>query len=73
VVEGYTATFFADGTLVEEYTYNVKVSGKYRMLYRSWEAPLSNEKLDQPYIELLEAYSQEDIILYSKSFKGETK
>ncbi|MDD5024428.1 MAG: DUF2207 domain-containing protein, partial [Methanoregula sp.] len=40
VVDSYTATLSGNGTLHESYTYDVRTSGEYRMLYRSWEAPL---------------------------------
>lgn len=39
-VDSYEATFLEDGTLQEHYTYDVLSSGEYRMLYRTWEAPL---------------------------------
>ena len=31
VIENYTATFFINGTLVEDYVYEVRVSNEYRM------------------------------------------
>jgi len=40
VVDSYEATLAGDGTLQEHYTYDVRSSGQYRMLYRLWEAPL---------------------------------
>ena len=40
VVDSYTAVLYENGTLTEQYTYIVKNPGEYRMLYRSWEAPL---------------------------------
>jgi uncharacterized membrane protein len=40
VVSSYAATLYENGTLTEQYTYDVKTSGTYHMLYRSWEEPL---------------------------------
>ncbi len=40
VVDSYDATLMSNGTLTEHYTYNVHTSGEYRMLFRSWDAPL---------------------------------
>jgi len=51
VVEEYQATIYPNGTLVEDYLYRIEVSGRYRMLYRAWEVPLSVERLDRPYVE----------------------
>jgi uncharacterized membrane protein len=39
-VRSYAATLYDNGTLTEQYTYDVKTSGEYHMLYRSWEEPL---------------------------------
>ena len=41
VVDTYDAALYANGTLTERYTYDVKTSGEYRMLFRSWNAPLT--------------------------------
>ncbi len=41
VVDTYDAVLYDNGTLTERYTYDVKTSGEYRMLYRSWDAPLT--------------------------------
>ena len=48
VVDTYDATLYENGTLHEQYTYDVRTSGEYRMLYRSWEAPLSFISITQP-------------------------
>jgi len=69
VVDEYVATFYANGTLVEDYTYLVKASGRYRMLYRVWDAPLSIGELNKPYIQFLRAFSQGQIT-YVKDFQG---
>jgi len=41
VVDRYDAVLSPDGTLTETYIYHVKADQVYRMLYRSWEVPLS--------------------------------
>ena len=38
VVKEYHATFYLNGTLVEDYIYELKEPDKYRMLYRVWNA-----------------------------------
>ena len=40
VVDSYEASLSDIGTLHEQYIYNVQSSGEYRMLYRTWDAPL---------------------------------
>jgi len=53
VVDSYRATFYDNGTLVEEFTYAVSASGQYRMLYRSWDAPLTLASLAAPHVALV--------------------
>ena len=69
-VGNYTAKYYADGTLLEEYVYDVKTSGKYRMLFRSWEAPLSTKKLNIPYIEFLDVSTFGNAVPYLKDYYG---
>ncbi|MDI9633324.1 MAG: DUF2207 domain-containing protein [Methanolinea sp.] len=52
VVADYRATLHEDGTFVEVFSYEVKAGGKYRMLYRYWDAPLSTAPLDVPHVRL---------------------
>jgi uncharacterized membrane protein len=73
IVDRYVATYLTDGTLIEEYSYEIKKSNQYRMLYRIWEAPLLQGKLEQPYIEFLNSSSKKEMILYMKNFLGSTK
>jgi len=63
---------YANGTLVEDYTYEVKVSNQHRMLFRSWDAPLSREQLNRPHVQFLyaRAFSSEQLIIYMKDFQG---
>lgn len=72
VVDEYVVTLYANGTLVEDYTYEVKVSNQHRMLFRSWDAPLSREQLNRPHIQFLyaRAFSSEQLIIYMKDFQG---
>ncbi|WP_455278570.1 DUF2207 family protein, partial [[Eubacterium] cellulosolvens] len=70
IVDSYVAKYYVNGTLIEEYDYEVKTSGQYRMLYRIWEAPLLQGKLEQPYIEFLNSSSNKEMILYMKNFLG---
>ncbi|MCJ7761534.1 DUF2207 domain-containing protein, partial [Candidatus Bathyarchaeota archaeon] len=72
VVDEYTAKLYPNGLLLEDYTYNVKTAYHYRMLYRSWQAPLSMEKLNTPHIQFLNASSSEKLIFYSKDYKSST-
>ena len=52
-VSSYDAILYEDGTLSEQYTYNVGSSGEYRMLYRIWEVPLTLNTSTEPYIRLV--------------------
>ncbi|MGQ9479555.1 MAG: DUF2207 family protein, partial [Thermoproteota archaeon] len=70
LVDQYSATLHANGTLVEEYVYEVRVSGKYTMLYRIWEAPLVFEDLNTPFIKLVSIQVPEDTIAYVKDYRG---
>ncbi|MEM2981564.1 MAG: DUF2207 domain-containing protein [Candidatus Bathyarchaeia archaeon] len=69
-VSNYTAKYYTNGTLLEEYVYDVKTSGKYRMLFRSWEAPLSTKKLSIPYIEFLNVSTFQNAVPYFKDYYG---
>ncbi|MEM2925489.1 MAG: hypothetical protein QXJ68_07360 [Methanocellales archaeon] len=60
-----------NGTLEETFVNIVKEAGKYRMLYRSWESPLSSdEKLSFAYIELLNISPPLGAVPYVKDYKG---
>ncbi|MDN7024904.1 DUF2207 domain-containing protein [Methanoculleus sp. FWC-SCC1] len=73
VVQEYDAVFSADGTLVEEYTYDVRQSGEYRMLFRYWAAPLAFEPLNRPYIAFGSIDVPEGTIGYVKNYNGEVR
>ncbi len=72
IIDNYEATFYINGTLNEEFTYDVKTSNKYRMLYRFWDAPLSTKPLAQPSIEFSDATFSADAIFYLKDYQGNT-
>ena len=70
VVKEYHAKFYLNGTLIEDYVYEVKEPDKYRMLYRVWDAPVSLSKLNQPYIEVLDVRAPKGSVGYVKDYKG---
>lgn len=72
-VENYRADLYMNGTLEENFVYEIKESGKYRMLYRNWEAPLSQERLDSPYIEPVRIASPLGTIPYAKDVQSRVK
>jgi len=53
VIDRYDAAISADGTLTEHYTYVVKTPGTYRMLFRTWEVPVSGASFSQPSVEVI--------------------
>ncbi|TFG89282.1 MAG: DUF2207 domain-containing protein, partial [Candidatus Atribacteria bacterium] len=72
VVDSYEAILFENGTLSEHYTYDVKVSGEYRMLFRSWEAPLVFTATNQPSIQFLSVNPPAGTYGYAKDNLGTT-
>ena len=50
-----TQYLYENGTLTEQYTYDVKTSGQYRMLYRSWEVPLILGNSSGPSVQFVSA------------------
>jgi uncharacterized membrane protein len=71
VVDRYQATLQEDGTFQEIYTYEVKSSGKYRMLYRYWQDPLSSQPLDNPHIQIIDMEKPGGTVGYLKDWSGE--
>ena len=69
-VSSYTATLYDNGTLTERYTYDVKTSGEYHMLYRSWEEPLLFTTPAQPSVEIVSATPPSGTIAYAKDDSG---
>jgi uncharacterized membrane protein len=72
-VESYRADLYPNGTLEETFIYENKESGKYRMLYRIWQAPISLERLDKPYVEPISISPPRGTIPYTKDWRGEVK
>jgi len=70
VVDRYQATLQEDGSFQETYTYEVKSSGKYRMLYRYWQDPLSSQPLDSPHIQIIDMEKPRDTVGYLKDWTG---
>jgi len=68
-VEKYSATFYFNGTLVEEYTYRLKTSG-YHFLFRSWEAPLSTRSINEAYIRPVKVETVTGAAGYVKDHQG---
>lgn len=60
-VSSYEAVLSGNGTLSEQYTYNVGSSGEYRMLFRIWEVPLTLNTSAQPYVQLVSMTPAPDI------------
>ncbi|HUU74829.1 MAG TPA: DUF2207 domain-containing protein [Methanoregulaceae archaeon] len=71
VIDNYQASFTEDGALSEEYSYEVKSSGQYRMLFRFWEDDLSINPLQSPYIEFKEMRVPPGVVGYVKDYQGD--
>ena len=71
VVDRYDAVLAPDGTLTETYTYQVKAGGTYRMLYRTWEVPLSFSFLDEPSVEFVSLEQPPGTVGYVKDNTGQ--
>ena len=69
-VDSYRADLYLNGTLSEPFTYQVKASGKYRMLYRSWKMPLSSQNLSTPFIEPLQIAPPNGTVAYFKDLRS---
>ena len=52
-VSSYEAVLSMDGTLTEQYMYNVNAGGQYRMLFRTWEVPVTLNTSSEPYVRLV--------------------
>jgi len=70
VVDEYKTFFYVDGTLIENYVYEIKHSNRFRMLYRVWDAPLSITQLNEPSIQFLNASINSEAFVYLKDFQG---
>jgi hypothetical protein len=70
-VEYYEANFYPNGLLEEKYTYRINEK-RFRMLFRIWEPPLSDEALDTPYVEIVDIEGPAGSIPYFKDYKLKT-
>ncbi|MCJ7662673.1 MAG: hypothetical protein MUO24_00365, partial [Desulfobacterales bacterium] len=70
VVDSYNAILYENGTLTEQYTYDVRSSGEYRMLFRFWEAPLTFSTSSSPSVQFVSATVPSGTIGYAKDEEG---
>ena len=70
VVSSYEAHIYPDGRLVEHFTYTFTEGGRYRMLYRSWEVPVSLTTLGRPYVQPVSVTPPSDSVAYVKDQYG---
>jgi hypothetical protein len=70
VVDSYDAVLQSNGTLTEHYTYDVHTAGEYRMLYRSWNAPLVFATPSSSAVEFVSAVAPEGATWYAKGSDG---
>ena len=66
VVDSYDAVLYENGTLTEQYTYDVRISGEYRMLFRFWEAPVTFSTGSRPSVQFVSATVPSGTIGYAK-------
>ncbi|MDD1667316.1 MAG: DUF2207 domain-containing protein, partial [Methanomicrobiales archaeon] len=71
VIDRYEAAISPDGTLTEHYTYVVKTPGTYRMLFRTWEVPISGSSLPQPSVEVIGIRVPEGTVGYYRDHQGQ--
>ena len=70
VVDSYTATLHENGAFTEQYTYNVRTSGEYRMLYRAWQAPLVQNTSSSPNVAIVSINPPAGATGYGKDENG---
>ncbi|NLO78464.1 MAG: DUF2207 domain-containing protein, partial [Methanomicrobiales archaeon] len=70
VVDTYTAVLQNDGTLTENYVYDVAYGGTYRMLFRTWDDPLAFEPWEYPHVELVRITPPAGMIGYAIDMNG---
>ena len=69
-VDSYRADIYLNGTLAEQFVYDISASGKYKMIYRSWKMPLSEQSMKSPYVSLLEISPPQGSVPYLKNWAG---
>ena len=70
VIDSYDAVLYENGTLTERYTYDVGVSGQYRMLFRSWESSLTFSTGSGPSVQFISADPPSGTLGYAKDENG---
>ncbi|RPJ53696.1 MAG: DUF2207 domain-containing protein, partial [Methanobacteriota archaeon] len=70
VIDEYQADLYDNGTLVERYTYAVRSSGQYRMLFRNWVAPLTFDAPSTPHIQYVRMNVPSGVVGYVKDADG---
>ena len=70
-VSSYEAVLSPDGSLREQYTYDVNAGGQYRMLYRIWEVPVTLNTSSEPYVRLVSMTPAPGTIGYVKDDTGD--
>jgi uncharacterized membrane protein len=73
VVDSYDAVLYENGTLTETYTYDVRTSGEYRMLFRFWEAPLTFSTGSGPSVQFISATPPSGTVGYAKDEAGNVR
>ena len=71
VVDQYRATWYPNGTLVEEYVYDIKVSQRYRMLYRDFDDVVSLSTESTHYISVESILAPPGMVSYVKDNWGD--
>jgi len=71
-VESYGVTWKEDGELTERYVYSVQSPDAYRMLFRTWKAPLiyGDTAFGDPHIRLISATAPAGSTAYLKTESG---
>lgn len=70
VVDSYYAELLPDGTLVEQYVYEVKEDDTYRMLYRSWDDRLMLDEAAWPHIRFIDTIAPAGSVAYIMDARG---
>jgi uncharacterized membrane protein len=70
-VSSYEAVLGTDGTLTEQYTFDVGSGYEYRMLYRIWEAPVTFIPLYEPHIRFVSLDPPPGTIGYVRDGNGD--
>jgi hypothetical protein len=69
-VDSYQVDYAFNGSLLEHYVYRVELPGRYRMLFRSFDAPLVFAPVESPHIELVGIQPLDGAIGYARDASG---